>query len=433
MSEDGPRRFIAVRRSEAREERPPRHRSDRRRVEEWDHADLVVTAGTLERVGLTRVPTSALAEEPAPDEFAILAHGDVALLTKPAGVEVEEVAADLGEDYAVMPDIELSLPVPEGAGDPTLHGVPITEVAPAAVGIDAAHENEIDGKGTVIAVLDSGLVGAHEQFARHPVEFGIARWGEDAVDFDAEAFDARGDYHGTHVSGIATGATVGVAPGANLVNLCVMETGAQYTTVASRVVTAITWVRDNSYLPPYGDLPVIICMSLGFPADRLVRGAKDENELVASVDTIRTLIADVLGNEILCVVAIGNEGPDHVRAPGFFPETLAVGAVDYSSVPWEYTGGGQGPGMFERRLSPDIVGFGVGVNSSVRRDREGRSCYKAMSGTSMAAPFVAGIAALTAAKTDLRGAELRDHLMRNALALEHPEDRVGSGLARYSV
>lgn len=70
--------------------------------------------------------------------------------------------------------------------------------------------------------------------------------------------------------------------------------------------------------------------------------------------------------------------------------------------------------------------------SSLERDIQRRSLYTRMSGTSMAAPYVAGIAALIAsAHSGLQGAALRQRLLETALPLSAPAERVGAGLARF--
>jgi len=74
----------------------------------------------------------------------------------------------------------------------------------------------------------------------------------------------------------------------------------------------------------------------------------------------------------------------------------------------------------------------VKVFSSLERDSDNRSVYKRLSGTSMASPYVAGVAALYASSdSELYGEKLRQHLLKTVLPLNENQDRVGAGLARY--
>ena len=91
-----------------------------------------------------------------------------------------------------------------------------------------------------------------------------------------------------------------------------------------------------------------------------------------------------------CPSSIGNDGPDSVRAPGFFPEPLSVGAVAYDRTSWETSSGGYAPEPFQTRMCPDIAGFGVKVVSCTGRDPQGKSHWGWKSGTSMATPVRRG-------------------------------------------
>ena len=168
-------------------------------------------------------------------------------------------------------------------------------------------------------------------------------------------------------------------------------------------------------------------MSLGFITEHL-KNSEKESLMVGVRGLLSTLVEDY---NVLPVVAIGNEGPGNMRAPGYFPETLSVGAVDFNHKLACFSGGGQSP--TDGKKQPNIVGYGVDIFSSLERDKNNRSSYICMSGTSMATPYVAGIAALCAsADANLQGEALRQHLLNTALPLQAPADRVGAGLARFT-
>jgi subtilisin family serine protease len=197
-------------------------------------------------------------------------------------------------------------------------------------------------------------------------------------------------------------------------------------TSLERVVVALNWVlsmfEDDANL----DKPVIVNMSLGFPRASLDR-VGFESALRAFQQILTTLVDDF---RVLPVVAVGNEGPGSVRAPAYFANTLSVGAVDWDLNVADFSGGGESPLTGE--LEPNVCGYGVNVLSSFERTILNRNIYRRMSGTSMAAPYATGIAALVASQNpQWQGRTLWQRLVQTALPLDAPADRAGAGLARY--
>ncbi len=134
-----------------------------------------------------------------------------------------------------------------------------------------------------------------------------------------------------------------------------------------------------------------------------------------------------LDNGCLIIAAAGNDSNRSfgfiapVASPANAATIMAVGAVDPNFEPAYFSCGGLNPNGGE----VDLVAPGVGVFSTSPAPQ----LYRTMSGTSMACPHAAGIAALWAeSDPTLRGAELWRALKENARPLEHPVRDVGSGL-----
>jgi subtilisin family serine protease len=130
-----------------------------------------------------------------------------------------------------------------------------------------------------------------------------------------------------------------------------------------------------------------------------------------------------LQNGCLIVAAAGNNGPNGtVGQPANSPSIMAVGAINncLAVAPFSATSG-KSPGA-----KVDIAAPGVKTYSSVPMPKR----YDAYNGTSMATPHVAGIAALSAQSTGLKGAQLWQWLTSHAMPLPLPSARVGSGLVQ---
>ncbi|MFF8841684.1 S8 family serine peptidase [Streptomyces sp. NPDC015127] len=238
------------------------------------------------------------------------------------------------------------------------------------IGADLAWAAGYDGKGTRVAVLDTGVDAAHPDLE------GRVTATENFTD-SAGPDDRQG--HGTHTlstvggSGAASGGSrKGVAPGAELLSGKVLNdygSGA-----ASWIIAGMQWAVDQK--------ADVVSMSLGssLPTDCTDPMSTAAEELSRSADT-------------LFVVAAGNAGPalGTVSSPGCTPGVLTVGAVDRddSTAPFS----SRGPAIVTHTLKPEIAAPGVAISAAAAGGR-GVHAYQSMSGTSMATPHVAGAAAI---------------------------------------
>jgi subtilisin family serine protease len=193
--------------------------------------------------------------------------------------------------------------------------------------------------------------------------------------------------HGTHVASIAAGATnsaqptiEGVAPEAKLVDLRVFDCAAYGTT--SQVDDALKWVLDNRDLYKI----TVVNLSLGVSS-----GPQD------GTDTTSILVNRLVASGVFVSVAAGNQGdaPATIYSPASaqFATTVGSAAVNRYGSYLSYFSS-QGP--IAGRDGIDVLAAG----SSIRAANSTWPAYSSMgpsvvhSGTSMAAPYVAGLAAL---------------------------------------
>jgi subtilisin family serine protease len=228
-----------------------------------------------------------------------------------------------------------------------------------------------DGKGTKVAVLDTGVD------ADHPDLKGRIAASKNFTDSE-DASDHQG--HGTHTTstvggtGAASGGKKkGVAPGADLLNGKVLNDYGSGET--SWIIAGMQWAVDQG--------ADVVSMSLGNPArtDCTDPMAQATEELAQSA------------KNTLFVIAAGNTGPANntVSSPGCAPSVLTVGAVDRDDSTASFSS--RGPAYGSHTLKPEITAPGVGISAANAGGR-GVYAYQSMSGTSMATPHVAGAAAI---------------------------------------
>ncbi|MEU9861378.1 S8 family serine peptidase [Streptomyces sp. NPDC047971] len=227
-----------------------------------------------------------------------------------------------------------------------------------------------DGKGTKVAVLDTGVDAGHPDLADRVTA---------SENFTGSTTTDDRVGHGTHTastvggSGAASGGRMkGVAPAASLLIGKVLDDYGSGQD--SWVIAGMQWAVDQR--------ADVVSMSLGSS------GIRDCTDPVAQAT--KQLSQD---SHTLFVVAAGNSGPgtETVSSPGCVPGVLTVGAVDRDDTTAPFSS--RGPVAVTHTLKPELAAPGVAVSAASAGGR-GVYAYRAMSGTSMATPHVAGAAAV---------------------------------------
>jgi len=289
-----------------------------------------------------------------------------------------------------------------------------------AARVMANYSPTYDGAGVGIAVLDSGIDPNHTSMTQ---ESGSASRIVASRDFTGEIRNDDPYGHGTHVASIAAGngqvsngAYRGIAPGANIINLRVLNSFGKGT--VSTLLTAIDWIRTYRTVHNIK----VVNMSLG-------TAAVDSYK----VDPLCLAVRSLVDAGIVVVAAAGNEGKDgqgnkiygQIHSPGIDPSVITVGAsntfgTDARNDDGVATYSSRGPTRaawtdafgtkhYDNLIKPDLVAPGnriidaqaagnllvtqnptLDANVSAKASRE--QMY--LSGTSMATPVVSGAAAL---------------------------------------
>lgn len=347
--------------------------------------------------------------------------------------KAERIAREeLGRDFEFIPDtVHLTFPGPVAAGQigPRNRGLSslVHREWPEESGVNAAHAQGIKGAGVMLGILDTGVDADHPEHQDRLIQFRYVSLFPNSPQNPAR--DVRGfdpDGHGTHVAGIAAGTFHGVAPEVDLYVASVIESETIRTSLG-RVAAGMEWLLHQFSRPENAMRPAVVNMSLGFPVQP-PSGVSDM-EYRLNIRALQTLVRRLVDSNVLPVVAAGNGGAGTAGYPAAFPEALSVGAVDFARRVASFSASG----AVNQRSVPDVMGYGVNVYSSTERRANNQAFYERMSGTSMAAPYVAGLAALYRCRSpDLTALEVRELILDNALKLpKNPQGRVGQGLAVY--
>jgi subtilisin family serine protease len=276
------------------------------------------------------------------------------------------------------------------------------------IGADRAWEAGYTGEGAKVAVLDTGIDATHPDLAGQVVAQQNFSGSPDIVDRYG---------HGTHVAAIAAGsgagapgARSGVAPAADLVIGKVL--GDDGSGPLSEIIAGMEWAA------PQVDV-VNMSLGSGFPSDGSDPFSQALDQLSDRHDT-------------LFVTSAGNGGPasQTVGDPAAADRALAVGAVDVDDRLAEFSSRGPLIGSYE--MKPEIVAPGVDVVAARAANTlmgdPVDAGYTSASGTSMAAPHVAGAAALLVEQhPDWAAPQLESALVGSADGLDADGFDVGAG------
>ncbi|MCX4530557.1 S8 family serine peptidase [Streptomyces sp. NBC_00841] len=279
------------------------------------------------------------------------------------------------------------------------------ETSNAQIGTPAAWEAGLTGKGVKVAVLDTGVDLTHPDLKDRVSETKSFIEGQEVADRNG---------HGTHVSSTVGGSGAasdgkekGVAPGATLaVGKVLTDQGFGS---ESQIIAGMEWAAKDVQAK-------IVSMSLGSS-----QGSDGTDPMAQAVNTLSK------DTGALFVIAAGNAGyPGSIGSPGAADSALTIGAVDSADRRAPFSS--QGPRFGDNALKPDLSAPGVDILAARSQLVSGSGPYTSKSGTSMATPHVAGVAALLAEKhPDWSGQQLKDGLMSTSKQISGTSYEVGAG------
>lgn len=372
-----------------------------------------ITSAVLVEINTSAVPIETIAAETG----AVAIHENVE-------VESHSVSAKTGETATAIDADPLSASVNASAtydssvqSSATTYGLETIDAPRVWSTYDA------QGAGISVAVLDTGVEPDHPDIELYTTDStdptypgGWAEFNGDGHQVPSQPYDSG--THGTHVSGTVAGGNhsgthVGVAPDVELMHGKVLDGGIGS---GAGLLAGMQWAVDND--------ADIIALSLG--SEELAPELIDPIEDITQTGTV-------------VISSSGNNGDGMTSTPGNLYSVVGTGAVDSSNnvapfsggavIETDETWGSAAPSSWpDTYVVPTITAPGVSVNSTVPGGE-----YNRFSGTSMAAPHVAGTVALVQSAapddTDVSPTTTRSILTETATEQPPgPDTRYGSGI-----
>ncbi|QGS59962.1 S8 family peptidase [Shewanella algae] len=306
------------------------------------------------------------------------------VLVKANAAQIQSLLKDPNIKY-VEQDQRVSIePMVEAAGDQGGATWGLDRIDQRDLPLNSNYHYDYDGSGVTAFVIDTGVRNTHNEFG------GRASSGYDFIDNDNDSSDCNG--HGTHVAGTIGGSTYGVAKNVNIVGVRVLNCSGSGTN--SGVISGINWVKNNAQGPSVAN------MSLGGGASQ------------ALDDAVNAAVAA----GISFVVAAGNDNSNACNySPARAANAVTVGSTTSTDSRSSFSNYG---------TCLDIYAPGSSITSAWYNSN---SATNTISGTSMASPHVAGVAALYLAENPaLSPTQLTNLLVSRASSGKVGDAKTGS-------
>jgi subtilisin family serine protease len=297
---------------------------------------------------------------------------------------------------------------------PTISSSTTPEPNLSQVNAPALWEQGKTGQGVVVAFLDTGVDVYHPDLSGS-WRGGTTGWFDPYAEHPDTPTDVNG--HGTWTAGVAVGGStggtaIGMAPGAQWIAARIFNDQGRGTT--SAIHAALQWASDPDDDPATDDAADVVNNSWGFAAPGC------DLEFQPDLAALRQL-------DIVPIFSAGNGGPNSGSSysPANYPEAFSVGAVDAADQVLPDSSRGPSGCAGRTRPFPDVVAPGKNIYTS-----DLYSMWTTASGTSMAAPHVAGALALLLSGRPGLSAAVQESVLRDG-ALDAgaagPDETYGAG------